>query len=172
MESIEIRLASYSEVPAMRELAIQSYEATFAEYNTRENMDAFYRESYNLEKLQNEFHELHSALYLAIEENEIVGFLRLRKSDEVAYKIGDSTIELQRLYIHPRHQGKSIGTKLMEKAIQHAKEMTVEWIWLGVWERNFKAQQFYSKWGFERFGEHVFQMGDDPQIDWLLKRKV
>jgi hypothetical protein len=41
-----------------------------------------------------------------------------------------------------------------------------------VWERNFKAQAFYRQWGFERFGEHVFQMGDDAQTDWLLKRKI
>jgi hypothetical protein len=41
-----------------------------------------------------------------------------------------------------------------------------------VWEKNFKAQQFYSRWGFERFSEHTFWMGDDPQVDWLLKKKL
>jgi ribosomal protein S18 acetylase RimI-like enzyme len=60
----------------------------------------------------------------------------------------------------------------MEKALIYARENRYDWIWLGVWERNFNAQHFYAKWGFEKFGEHVFQMGDDPQIDWLLKKKL
>jgi diamine N-acetyltransferase len=41
-----------------------------------------------------------------------------------------------------------------------------------VWERNFNAQAFYAKWGFEKFSEHTFWMGDDPQTDWLLKKKL
>lgn len=169
---IEIRLATPHDVPAVREVAIQSYEATFAAFNTRENMEAFYSESYALEVMQREFYEPHSYLFVATEGDSILGFVRLRRNDEAKDKLGDNTIELQRLYIHPHHQGRNIGKQLMEAALKQAMELRVEYIWLGVWERNFKAQNFYSHWGFERFGEHVFQMGDDPQIDWLLKRKL
>ena len=45
-------------------------------------------------------------------------------------------------------------------------------MFLGVWEHNPRAQAFYRKWGFERVGEHVFQMGDDPQIDWWMVRTL
>jgi ribosomal protein S18 acetylase RimI-like enzyme len=86
--------------------------------------------------------------------------------------LGENTIELQRLYIDTAYHGKQIGKNLMEKALIYARENRYDWIWLGVWERNFNAQHFYAKWGFEKFGEHVFQMGDDPQIDWLLKKKL
>lgn len=169
---IEIRLATWQDLPAVREVAIQSYEATFAAFNTRENMDAFYQESYTLEVMQREFYEPHSYLFVAAEGDSILGFVRLRRNDEAKDKLGDCTVELQRLYIHPNHQGRNIGKRLMETALQVSNELKVEYIWLGVWERNFKAQKFYFHWGFERFGEHVFQMGDDPQIDWLLKRKL
>ena len=172
MNDIEIRLAEFRDVPVMREVAILSYEATFAEFNTRENMEAFYKDSYSLEKLQNEFCEQGSVLYLAFVGKALAGFLRLRKSTEVEYKLGDSTIELQRLYVHPEYLGKKVGKKLMEAGLNYVEQLAVEWIWLGVWERNFNAQKFYTKWGFEKFGEHVFQMGDDPQIDWLLRKKI
>ena len=86
MNDIEIRLAEYGDVPVIREVAILSYEATFAEFNTRENMEAFYKDSYSLEKLQNEFYEQGSVLYLAFVGKALAGFLRLRKSTEVAYK--------------------------------------------------------------------------------------
>jgi len=172
VEEVVIRLSRFEDTAAMRAVAIRSYYDTFADSNTPENMRAFLEESYNLKKLEEEFHEPGSVLCLACEGENVIGFLRLRKSNEVEYKLGKNVIELQRLYIHTEHQGKQVGKRLMEKAIAFAEENKFEWIWLGVWERNFNAQKFYSKWGFERFGEHIFQMGDDPQIDWLFKKKL
>ena len=43
----------------------------------------------------------------------------------------------------------------------------------GVWERNFKAQIFYDKYGFEKFAEHDFLVGDGKvDRDWLFKLKL
>jgi ribosomal protein S18 acetylase RimI-like enzyme len=41
-----------------------------------------------------------------------------------------------------------------------------------VWEHNPKAQHFYQKLGFEKFSEHQFMVGSDPQTDWLMKKKI
>jgi diamine N-acetyltransferase len=172
MDKIVIRLSNLEDTAAMREVAIRSYLDTFSDSNTPENMKAFLEGSYSLEKLQSEFHEPGSVLYLACEGDQVIGFLRLRKSNEVANKLGDNTIELQRLYIDTTYHGRQVGTKLMQEALRYAIKSKFKWIWLGVWEKNFNAQKFYAKWGFERFGEHVFQMGDDPQIDWLLRKKL
>ena len=60
----------------------------------------------------------------------------------------------------------------METALDFATKKNVDWIWLGVWLGNTQAQEFYRKWRFEKFHEHVFQMGGDPQTDWLLRKKI
>ena len=31
---------------------------------------------------------------------------------------------------------------------------------------------FIFKSGFKKLGKQVFQMGDDPQTDWLLKKRI
>jgi len=31
---------------------------------------------------------------------------------------------------------------------------------------------FYRKWGFVEAGTQIFQLGDDPQNDLLMKRRV
>jgi diamine N-acetyltransferase len=169
---IEIREATIHDIPTMREVAISSYTDTFAIHNTPENMEAFYADTYDLKKLQAEFHEPNTRLLLAFEGNNQVGFVRLRMSDEVENLIGKNTIELQRLYVLTSAQGKSVGRLLMEASMAYAKQGKYEWIWLGVWEKNFRAQRFYENWGFEKFSEHTFWMGDDPQVDWLLKKKL
>jgi len=44
-------------------------------------------------------------------------------------------------------------------------------VWLGVWERNYRARAFYEKMGFEPFGFHYFQFGPERQRDlWLQKQ--
>ncbi|MCW5911094.1 MAG: GNAT family N-acetyltransferase [Cyclobacteriaceae bacterium] len=169
---IQVREAIFDKIPAMRHVAITSYTDTFADSNTPENLKAFFEATYNLPRFEQEFHEPGSKLYLAFDEDEVVGFVRLRKSDEVVSYLGENTIELQRLYVLTSAQGKSVGRLLMEQALQYAVSNQLTWIWLGVWEKNYKAQKFYSRWGFERFSEHTFWMGDDPQVDWLLKKKL
>lgn len=169
---IEIREAALQDIPAMRQVAISSYADTFAASNSKENMEAFFEEAYNLEKLEEELQEQNSRLLLALEGDAQVGFLRLRESGEVVNLLGQNTIELQRLYVLTSAQGKSVGRLLMETAIAYARQKKYEWIWLGVWEKNIRAQRFYENWGFEKFSEHTFWMGDDPQIDWLLKKKL
>ena len=49
------------------------------------------------------------------------------------------------------------------------KEMGYKKVWLGVWEKNFRAIRFYKKYGFKKFGQHKFLLGNDLQTDYLLE---
>jgi diamine N-acetyltransferase len=156
----------------LRQIAIQSYAETFAVHNTEENLELFFKESYSQEQFVREFHEPDTLCCMARYNGKGIGYLRLRQSREAESMLGKSTVELQRLYVLAEYKGKGAGSLLMSKAIEYAKNKRAEWIWLGVWERNFAAQKFYFSNGFVKFGEHVFQMGDDPQIDWMLKKRL
>ena len=59
----------------------------------------------------------------------------------------------------------------MQTAIDFAMNNKLEEIHLGVWEKNEKAIAFYERWKFERYGSHLFMVGNDPQTDILMKRR-
>ncbi|MFT7270115.1 MAG: hypothetical protein ACI905_002342, partial [Roseivirga sp.] len=40
---------------------------------------------------------------------------------------------------------------------------------LGVWERNFKAIDFYYKKGFVKFDQQHFKLGTEDQVDYLVR---
>lgn len=168
---IHLRETIPEDLPALREIAIRTQVDTFGAFNTPANMQAYLDSAYNLENLRRELDEPGSKNYLALEDGRLAGFMRLRVTDEVTHLLGSNTLELQRLYIDTTLKGKGIGSVLMKEALAYAASKPFDWIWLGVWEQNVAAQAFYTRWGFERFSEHIFQMGDDPQTDWLLKRK-
>ena len=57
----------------------------------------------------------------------------------------ENSLELERIYVLKENIGKSIGQQLLDKVIRIAKEKNVAFIWLGVWEHNHRAIQFYQK---------------------------
>ncbi|KAF0974010.1 hypothetical protein FDP41_006941 [Naegleria fowleri] len=85
---------------------------------------------------------------------------------------GKETIELCRCYVLKEFHGTCIAHKLMEECLRVAREEfggSCKSVWLGVWEKNARAKRFYEKYKFERVGEHVFVLGDDPQRDEIYE---
>lgn len=68
--------------------------------------------------------------------------------------------------------GKKVGQALYEKAIEIGKKKNVDYVWLGVWEENPRAISFYKKNGFVEFDKHIFKLGDDEQVDIMMKLKL
>jgi ribosomal protein S18 acetylase RimI-like enzyme len=92
----------------------------------------------------------------------------MREDDDTDRK----AIEISRIYVTKQSKGRGVGKALMDKCIGTATEMNKAQIWLGVWEHNLHAINFYKKAGFEKYGEHIFMLGSDPQTDWLMKKQL
>ena len=83
-----------------------------------------------------------------------------------------NAFEVHRIYVLKPYQGQGFGKEMFEFALQEAMKRKCSWVWLGVWEKNFKAQNFYFKYGFERFSEHKYVTGETVDIDWLIRKKL
>jgi ribosomal protein S18 acetylase RimI-like enzyme len=81
-------------------------------------------------------------------------------------------VKLVRIYAGKARIGKGMGTALMRACLDEAASRGCDTIWLGVWERNERAQEFYRKWGFEEAGTQAFQLGAEMQTDLLMQKTV
>lgn len=81
-------------------------------------------------------------------------------------------MEIERIYVLQKYQGKKIGQILYEKAIQIAHDKQVKYVWLGVWEQNLRAINFYKKNDFIEFDKHIFKLGNDAQTDIMMKKNI
>ena len=145
---------------------------TFAHDNTEEQLQEYFEEVYSLRVLSTELENPESETYFIMYEEEIAGFskstgevLRLRENYEDAF-------EIQRLYVLQKFQGFGLGKQLFEFALELATKNSFFWAWLGVWEHNTKAQAFYNRYGFEKFSQHHFMVGQKVDTDWLLRKKL
>lgn len=172
MEHLEIVKIGLENIEDLQKIGKQTFFETFAETNSEENMQKYLEESFALEKLENELKNPNSAFYFAKNQGEILGYLKINFGGSQTELKDRKSLEIERIYVLHNYHGKKVGQKLYEKAIETAKEKGVEYVWLGVWEENHKAINFYKKNGFEEFDKHIFVLGDDEQTDIMMKLKI
>jgi ribosomal protein S18 acetylase RimI-like enzyme len=56
--------------------------------------------------------------------------------------------------------------------MQVARHKNVDFVWLGVWEENTRAINFYQKNGFVAFDKHIFKLGSDEQTDIMMRLQL
>lgn len=169
---IEIKKADLKDLSTIQKISITSFTETFSEINTPENMEKYVQENFNIAQLTLEINNLDSPFYIAFCDNEPVGYLKLNIGNAQTETIQDETIEIQRIYVLKAFHGKKLGQLLLDQALKVAKEHSVDYIWLGVWEENHRALQFYDKNGFVIFDKHIFILGNDQQTDLLMKLQI
>jgi ribosomal protein S18 acetylase RimI-like enzyme len=156
----------------LQAFSVQTYKDTFDESNTEENMKAYLDEAYAADKLQGEILNTNSMFFFLYSSGELCGYIKVNENDAQTEIKETGAIELERIYVSKDHQGQGIGNTLLNKAIEIAREKDKDYIWLGVWEHNLRALSFYKKHGFYRIGQHAFFMGDDEQVDYLMRKDL
>lgn len=169
---INICYATADDAELIADISRQTFEEAFAAQNTPENMQKFLNEQFTKEALIEEVGTNGNTFLMAYAENELVGYVRLRDNNTPEGLEGQNVIEISRIYATAGAIGKGIGSELMQACVDTARQLKKDVIWLMVWEQNQKAIEFYKKWGFEKFGDQGFVLGDDIQNDWLMKRNV
>jgi ribosomal protein S18 acetylase RimI-like enzyme len=160
---------SLSEVVQLQSLSRQTFSETFSGSNSKENMDKYLNENLSIEKLTDELNNGSSEFFFIKDNDQNIGYLKLNMGPSQTELKDEKALEIERIYVIQAYQGKKVGQQLYEKAIQVAKEKKAQYIWLGVWEQNHKALQFYNKNGFEVFDKHVFVLGDEEQTDLMMR---
>lgn len=158
---------------ALSELGATTFRETFAHTTTTENVDAYLTEAYSTEKQASEITDRDLTVVVAeADGGELVGFAYVGPGEIIEGVSGPDVLELKRIYVASAWHGKGIAQSLMDAALDAARARGARKIWLGVWENNARALQFYKKYGFERVSEHTFMVGDDAQTDWVLARSI
>jgi ribosomal protein S18 acetylase RimI-like enzyme len=172
MNTIEIRKATVSDLETIQKISIQTFTETFAAVNTPENITDYIKDSLNTEQLSAELNNANSQFYIAYSDIEVVGYLKINFGDAQTESFKENTLEVQRIYVLQNFHGKNIGQLLLDEVKKIAQITNVDSVWLGVWEENHRALQFYTKNGFVVFDKHVFMMGNDEQTDLLMQFQI
>jgi ribosomal protein S18 acetylase RimI-like enzyme len=169
---IEIKQISHTEVQLLQNISKRTFRDAFEADNESENIEQYLHEQFSLSKLTQELLNESSYFYFAVHEQKPIGYLKINRPNSQTELKDENACEIERLYVLEAFQGLHVGSNLIEHAKQVAKTFHAEYLWLGVWEKNTKAIQFYTKLGFVIFNRHIFKLGKAEQVDWMMKMNL
>ncbi|MFB7155715.1 GNAT family N-acetyltransferase [Lysinibacillus sp. NPDC056232] len=170
--TVKLAKCSIGDLIKLQEVSIETFNDTFKDQNSPENMKTYLEKAFNTIQLEKELSNLNSEFYFIYYDEETAGYLKINVNEAQSEQIGDESLEIERIYIRNKYQGKGLGKHLINKAMEIAVAQNKKSIWLGVWEKNDNALGFYKKIGFIQTGAHSFYMGDEEQIDIIMTKTL
>lgn len=167
-----IRKVTIEEVQLVAETGTRLFREAFGPQNKPEDIAQYLASAFSVEQITSELEDPDSVFLLATEGEKVVGYARMKKGDPPPCIQGENPVELVRIYVDQTCVGRGYGASLMQRCLQEAKEKGGGAIWLGVWEKNERALDFYKRWGFRVKGSYTFKLGKDMQTDLLMERDI
>lgn len=167
-----IKKCTVEDLGLLQEISIETFNETFKYENSPENMKAYLERAFSLKQLEEELSSTASQFFFVYLNSEVAGYLKVNTNDAQSEKMGEESLEIERIYIKKKFQKHGLGKYLLNQAMEIALKLNKKKIWLGVWEKNENAIAFYKKKEFVQTGVHSFYMGDEEQIDFIMTKTL
>lgn len=165
-----IRRCDLNDLVELQKISIETFRDTFTTKNDPTDLETYLREAYALDKLESELTNPDSRFFFIYQGYQLTGYLKLntnKAQTEISEKNG---VEIERIDIRKAFKRRGLGRQLLDFAFNLAVREKREHIWLGVWEENQNALQFYQSFGFKQVGSHDFYVGTDKQTDLIMRK--
>ena len=172
MGNISIQPVQLYELSTLARIGEKTFRQTFASSNDPKDLEAYLDKAFAHKQLLLEIENPEASFSFAKVDSKVVGYLKTNRGKAQTERVEGKTLEIERIYVDADVQGLGLGKALFEHALEEAKAIGADALWLGVWEDNPKAIEFYARQGFKAFGEHKFTIGSDVQRDILMRLEL
>jgi N-acetylglutamate synthase-like GNAT family acetyltransferase len=161
-----IRQATINDLEIIRQIAEDTWWATYSPILEKEQISFMLGEIYSVERISSQLKNNTQTYLLLLEEDKSVAFAAYspREEDPDIYK-------LHKLYCLPETQGKGYGKILINKVAEKTLEAGKHTLDLNV-NRHNKAKSFYEKMGFEIAYEEDIPIGIYWMNDYVMRKKL
>jgi len=164
--------ATAGDAEELAQFGARTFLETFGPENTAEDMRLHLASAWRPELQRAEILNPQMDTLVARVDGVLAGFAQLRADHAPACISTTRPVELLRFYVDKPWQGQGVARELMLAVLRQSRERGARELWLGVWERNVRAQAFYRKHGFRLVGTQIFIVGTDPQTDHVMLREL
>jgi diamine N-acetyltransferase len=161
-----IRQATINDLETIRQIAADTWWATYSPILEKEQIRFMLGEIYSVEKISYQLKNNIQTYLLLIEDGKPVAFAAYspREEDTEIYK-------LHKLYCLPETQGKGYGKVLINVVAGKTLEAGKSILDLNV-NRHNKAKSFYEKMGFQVAYEEDIPIGPYWMNDYVMRKEL
>ena len=166
--SLAVRVVTTDSVDTaeLADVAARTFPLACPPTTAPENIASFIDANLSAERFAEYLADPHRAILTAAQGGRIIGYAMLVRG------VADDTAELSKIYVLPDYHGAGVSTALMDLTLATAEDWGVRSVWLGVNQKNQRAQRFYTKSGFKINGTRTFQVGARRENDYVMVREL
>jgi ribosomal protein S18 acetylase RimI-like enzyme len=170
--AFKIRRAVSSDAKALAALGPATFIEAFGDEFPADAIQARMAAVYSRPRLQRDLTDPAYAWFMALEQENALGFLVLHWAPVPDCVAGPRPLELARVYVRKAWPGRGPAFALMEAGLNAARNMGAETLWLQAWEHNPRALAFYQAHGFRRAGAIEVSLGGKTIAHLILVRPM
>ncbi len=169
--------AHASQVAELADVAARTFPLACPPSVGPDDVAAFIAENLSQARFDDYLADPDRTVLLAVGDDQILGYAMLIRGvpDDPAVAgavAARPAVELSKMYVLPGAHGSGVAAALMTEALRHAATQRAASVWLGVNQRNERAQRFYAKYDFTVTGTKTFRLGDHIEQDYVMVRPI
>lgn len=175
--AVEVAAAVEADLAELASVAARTFPLACPPSTSPENVLAFIDENLSENRFRDYLADAGRVVLAAREDQRMVGYAMLIRGvpddEDIARAVPlRPAVELSKMYVLSDSHGSGFSAALMSAALTRAAELDAKCVWLGVNQKNQRAQRFYTKHGFSVNGTKTFRVGADFEDDYVMVRPL
>ncbi|MFB6120672.1 MAG: GNAT family N-acetyltransferase [Halobacteriaceae archaeon] len=163
---MKFRAATPSDAGTVRDIARDSLSASYSPALDDDTIEAAVDQWYTSENIQRATEEDETALLLATEDDETLGFAK-----GVVVGRREPVGEIHWLHVAPEHRGRGVGARLLDRIEDELAEAGAERYAGFVLDVNEAGAGFYGRHGYSETGSRRIEIGDEDFLELEFGRR-
>ncbi|HTX95938.1 MAG TPA: GNAT family N-acetyltransferase [Mycobacterium sp.] len=159
---VRVATADAVDIKQLADVAARTFPLACPPSMAAENIASFVDTNLSADRFAEYLADPGRAIFIAAQDGRIIGYAMLVRDHDKA--------ELSKIYLLPDYHGTGTASALMDRALATAQAWALRSVWLGVNQKNQRAQRFYTKSGFTVSGTRTFQVGASQENDFVMTR--
>ena len=175
--TVQVTTPAAAELPELADVAAKTFPLACPPSVSPENVVAFIEENLSEARFADYLADPDRTVLVAREDGRMVGYAMLIRGvpdDEDVQRAVTlrPAVEISKMYVLPDGHGAGISAALMTAAVKQSEAFDAKCMWLGVNQKNQRAQRFYTKHGFAIKGTKTFRLGSAIENDYVMVRPL
>ncbi|MBF2717659.1 GNAT family N-acetyltransferase [Agrobacterium vitis] len=163
-----IREATFDDASSLAAISLEIWFGTFLQNGINAFFADYALQRYTPDRYKDILSRSSDKIWVSQNSEGIDGFIRVI-TGSVAPATPYSDTEISTLYVQPQHQRQGVGKELLKEVRHFCAQTDRPDVWLSVNAKNERAIKFYSRCGFEKFGETNYRIGDQTYPNDILR---